>query len=286
MFGARLQGIFSAGRRLSSVSLRMDKKIYSAFVTLCAVVVVACVLAASSRNVAGRAQARRPTPRRGAGAKPAASSSQKPAEAPATVKLTDEESRMAQGSRAAIIATGFSESYFDAHFRLARIVNQPGDRRVVWKYSINEYEVLVHDSLGYRTEAGKRIDIHSVGHSLGATRDIERTVARSVAERLLRACLGRRAPSQVVFQPVNEGQRSTLYLTAQAAGEPGGRGAREEREREERARRERGRREQKRNGGGIESIETREDDDEGPPFFIAYVNLETGKCVKTRGISR
>jgi hypothetical protein len=266
----------------------MDKKIYSDFAPLPAVVVIiACVLAASGQSVLARAQARQPSSRRGAGAQPTTSAAQKPAEAGLAVKLTDEESKMAQGSRAAIISTGFSESYFDEHFRLARIVNRPGDRRVVWKYSINEYEVLVHDSLGYRTEAGKRIDIHSVANNLGATRDIEHTVGRSVAERILRACLGRRAPSQVVFQPLNEGPKSTLYLTAQAAGVRGARGAREEREREERARRERERLEQKRKSEGIESFEIREDDDDdGPPFFIAYVNLETGKCVKTRGIAR
>jgi hypothetical protein len=263
----------------------MDQKIYPAPVPLSVVAVIVFMLAAPGQSVLGRARTRQPSPRRGVAVKPSAAASQKPAEPPAALKLDEEESRMARGSRDAIIATGFSESYFDEHFHVDRIVNQPGDRRVVWKYSINEYEVLVHDSLGYRTEAGRRVDVHSVANNLGATRDIEHTVGRSVAERTLRACLGRRAPSQVVFQPVNEGQRSTLYLTAQAAGARSERGARHERE--ERARRERERREQKRKGEGIGSFEIREDDDDdAPPFFIAFVNLETGKCVKARGIAR
>ncbi|HVG29531.1 MAG TPA: hypothetical protein VM864_07510 [Pyrinomonadaceae bacterium] len=197
---------------------------------------------------------------------------------------TDEESRMVRNSRAAILATGFSEPYFDKHFRVAQVLNRPGDRRVIWKYSINEYEVLIHDSLGFRAGAAGRVDVHSVANSLGVTTDIERTVGRGVAERRLRACLGQRAPSQVVFQPLNEGRKSALYLTAQAAGVRSARDLREARERRERERRE----QKKKDGGGEQpyEIHNEEEEEEGPPFFIAYVNLETGKCVKTRGISR
>ena len=191
---------------------------------------------------------------------------------------------MVRDSRAAIIATGFTEPYFDKYFRVARVVNQPGDRRVVWKFSINEYEVLIHDALGFRAGAGGRVDVHSVANSLGVTSDIERTVGRDVAERKLRACLGQHAPSQVVFQPLNEGRKSALYLTAQAAGARSARDVREERERRELERRER--RERKKDGAGDQPVEIREDDEEGPPFFIAYVNLETGRCTKTRGIVR
>jgi hypothetical protein len=70
--------------------------------------------------------------------------------------LTDAERALVASSRKAIIQTGVSESYFDRHFTLMKAVNQPGDRRVVWKFAINGYETFVSDQLGYYTEKGKR----------------------------------------------------------------------------------------------------------------------------------
>jgi hypothetical protein len=191
-------------------------------------------------------------------------------------KLDEGERRLVEGSRDSILSTGFSTRYFDEHFRLEQVIDRPGERRVVWKYSVGDYEVLVQDLIGYRTEAGRRLDVHAIADTLGATRDIVRTIKRSTAERLMRRCLGRNAPSAVVFQSLADGRKSALYLTAQAAGARDARGEREARER----------REQKRDARGTQPGEMREDDEEGAPFFIAYVNLETGRCVKTRGISR
>ena len=54
-----------------------------------------------------------------------------------------------QSSRKAIIETGFSASYFDQHFRVVETFDKPGDLRVVWRFSVNEYAVRVTDALGY-----------------------------------------------------------------------------------------------------------------------------------------
>ena len=45
--------------------------------------------------------------------------------------LTQAERALVAGSRQAITVTGISEAYFDRHISLMKVVNQPGDRRVV-----------------------------------------------------------------------------------------------------------------------------------------------------------
>jgi hypothetical protein len=50
------------------------------------------------------------------------------------------ERTIATGSRRAIIATGVSETYFDRHFTAREGGESAGDRRAVWKFSVNGYE--------------------------------------------------------------------------------------------------------------------------------------------------
>ena len=45
-----------------------------------------------------------------------------------------------QSSRKTIIETGFSEAYFDKHFRIVARFDKRVDIRVVWRFSVNGYE--------------------------------------------------------------------------------------------------------------------------------------------------
>jgi len=54
-----------------------------------------------------------------------------------TIKLNEAERALVAGSRNAIVRSGMSSAYFDLHFMLVQVVNRPGDRRVVWTFSVN-----------------------------------------------------------------------------------------------------------------------------------------------------
>src|SRR5215471_6529597 len=54
--------------------------------------------------------------------------------------LSTSEARLVNGSMRAIVETGISEAYFHQHFHVVSVIDKPGDRRVVWKFSIMDYE--------------------------------------------------------------------------------------------------------------------------------------------------
>src|SRR5260370_14039551 len=85
-------------------------------------------------------------------------------------------SELVESSKRAIIETGFSEKYFDEHFHLVNAVDKPGDIRVVWRFSIREYEVSVTDSIGYYTKTKKKIYVHSFRNTHGSTRNIAKPI--------------------------------------------------------------------------------------------------------------
>jgi hypothetical protein len=100
------------------------------------------------------------------------------------------EGELVQSSRKAIIETGFSARYFDEHFRVHQIFDQPSDMRVVWRLSVNSYEALVNDAIGYYTDQNqKKVYVHSIGSTLGRTRDMTRTISRRLAQKSMRACI-------------------------------------------------------------------------------------------------
>jgi hypothetical protein len=201
------------------------------------------------------------------------------------LKLNGEEERLALGSKAAIVVTGLSEAYFDAHFRLVRVVNTQGSRQVVWKYSLGEYETTLTDIVGFYTAGGARVDTHSITGTLGSTYEIRETIPMLRAAKAMRECIGRYAGAAVVYQRLSDDGRTGLYLTAQASSSTRRAAGRGEREREERAQREARRRGTGGDGSG-EPVEMREDDENIPPLFIGYVNLETGRCLKAQGVAR
>jgi hypothetical protein len=201
------------------------------------------------------------------------------------LKLSEDEARLVRSSKAAVVATGLSGPYFDRHFRLVKVVNQPGDRQVIWKYSLGEYETTLNDIVGFYTAGGGRVDTHSITGTLGSTYDIRQTIPRPRAEKIMRECLGRYADAAVVYQRLTENGQTGLYLTAQASGSTRRAAGRKEREREERVQREAQKHRRDSTAAG-ERVEIREEDEEGPRFFIGYVNLECGRGIKAQGIAR
>ncbi|MBA3241062.1 MAG: hypothetical protein H0T60_07520 [Acidobacteria bacterium] len=212
------------------------------------------------------------------------------------LKLTGEEEKLMRGSKAAIIVTGMSVTYFDEHFSLVRVVNTQGSRQVVWKYSLGEYETTLTDIVGFYTSGGARVDTHSITGTLGSTSDIRKTIPMPRAEKIMRECIGGYAGAAVVFQRLSADGQTGLYLIAESSDIAPLDAGREMREQAAEQARERERKErekllrpeaQKGSPGGAtsgEPVKMKDKKELGPPFFIGYVNLETGKCLKARGI--
>jgi hypothetical protein len=168
---------------------------------------------------------------------------------------------LAARSKKAIIETGISEPYFNKHFRLLRVVAEMDERRVEWKYSINEYETLLVDDVGYYTsEKGERVDVHSIKNELFSTYDIKRTIPKSRADAALSSCIGEHTDASVVYRARKTPGKARLYLMARSRVEV-------EREDEK---------DGKRDKEGEREIE-------GFFFNVGFVDLESGKCAIERG---
>lgn len=136
-------------------------------------------------------------------------------------ELTASERALVKASRAAIIEAGVSADYFDRHFRVARVADSPGDRRVVWTFAIGGHEATVVDAFGFYTDAGgRRVDTHTVAGALGRARDIRRTITRRRAERIMRACIGEFDGGAVVYQAAGDPPRAALVFTAVSSPRP------------------------------------------------------------------
>ncbi|MGH9971111.1 MAG: hypothetical protein ACREBG_25410 [Pyrinomonadaceae bacterium] len=195
--------------------------------------------------------------------------------------LTESQKRLMEGSRKAILKTGMSEPYFDEHFRVVAVFDQPGDRRVVWNFRVNEYETIVNDSIGFYTEGGKRTDIHSVASLLSSTSDLKRTIPKSRALKIMAACLGKFGTTAVEYRAAASG-KAMLYLTAASIPRPRRLTRKEARERERKEREAREKSTKTLTQGNTDVIEE-EGERDRPPIFLGAVNLETGKCSKGIG---
>lgn len=193
-------------------------------------------------------------------------------DAQSAFKLNEAERALVAGSRTAIVRTGMTPAYFDRHFTLVKVVNQPGDRRVVWKFSVNEYSTNVADVLGYYTAHGKRIDTHSVTTTLRATSDITRTISRPKANQIMQQCIGNFRNASIEYR-VSDANSAGLFLTAESVPKV----TRQTEERHEREERER--QAKPKPSSGSDPVEEEEGDD-GPPITVGSVNLQTGKCTK------
>jgi hypothetical protein len=185
--------------------------------------------------------------------------------------LDASERALVAGSREAIIKTGITPAFFDEHFRVARVLDRPGDRRVVWRLSAGGYEATVNDSVGYYTEGARRVDTHSVAATLSSSDDITRTITRRRAELLMRRCIGRFSNPQVEYRAHGPEGRAALLLTAHTLVPR----RREARERGGREHRVRGR------AGGAKALDEVGAEDEGGGgrvVVLGAVDLVTGAC--------
>jgi hypothetical protein len=195
-----------------------------------------------------------------------------------TGKLTASEQVLVEGSKKAILETGISEPYFNAHFKLLNVINKQSDRRVVWQFSVNQYQAVLNDAIGYYTDGAKRVNTHSIAKSLGQTSEIPHTISRARALQLMKSCIGNFDNPQVEYGPVNG--RAELLLVANARQRVE---SKSERERErERAREELEKR--KATAAGTDVVESEEDESETKPLLFGAINLQTGKCSKGAGI--
>ena len=188
--------------------------------------------------------------------------------------LTPSEQALVHGSKEAILATGISETYFQTHFKLLKVVDKPADRRVTWQFSVNEHNVIINDSIGYYTQGTKRVDTHSVTKALGQTTEIGRTLSRTRALKILKSCIGNFENPTVQYGPIN-GHAQLVMVGYKRAREESKSEREKERERE-RENRER----QKATAAGTDMIESEEDEGKSPPLILGAVNLQTGKCTK------
>lgn len=222
-------------------------------------IVLAAVLCAPTALGAG---AGRQTPA-AAGAPDRAPAARPPASAPDAPPLDEAGRQLVRGSRAAILAAGFSEPFFDRHFTPFKVFNRPGDRRVVWRFRAGGHEAYLDDSVGFYTDRrGRRVDTHSVSSTLAAARDLRLTVTRRRAERLMRSCIGEFEGGAVVFQQF--GARTALVFTAATASPPQPPQPAEWAEAGA--------------GGDLRLRGGRK----GPPVYVGAVDLETGRCLKGR----
>lgn len=195
-------------------------------------------------------------------------------------KLSASEAALVEGSKQAILATGISDAYFKAHFKLLNVVDKPSDRRVMWQFSVNEYQAVVTDAIGYYTEGAKRIDTHSVSKALGQTSEIQRTLTRARALRIMKSCIGVFENPSVTYGPVDGRAELLLVASARTKGEK----TKSEREKErEREREERDKR--RATAAGTDVIESEEEERETYPILLGAVNLSTGKCTKGAALS-
>ena len=196
-------------------------------------------------------------------------------------RLSEAQERLARDSRAAIVAQGISAPYFDAHFKLFKVSDAQGDRRVVWRFEVNGHAAFVNDTVGYYTDArGRLIDTHSVASALPAAHDITRTISRTRAERIMRACIGRFEGGAVVYRAAGLPERASLIFTASSAPRRTRHESSAEREREEREAR------AKKGQPPRQTDVIEEGDDEGgEPVYLGAVDLETGRCTKGLGVA-
>jgi len=188
-------------------------------------------------------------------------------------QLTASEQTLVDGSKQAIIETGISESYFTTHFKLLNVIDKPSDRRVVWQFSVDQYQAVLNDAIGYYTDGARRVNTHSIAKSLGQTTEIQRTISRARALRLMKSCIGNFENPSVEYGPVNG--RAELLLVADARNRVESKSAREP-EREEREKR-------RAIAAGTDVVESEEDEGEIKPLLLGAINLQTGKCTKGAG---
>jgi hypothetical protein len=186
------------------------------------------------------------------------------------------EDALVQASRDAILSVGISAEYFEEHFKLFKVFDSTSDRRVLWRFSVNEYETTVQDSVGVSTVGAERHLTHTVSSLLNSMIEIHKTIPRRQAEKMLTACIGKHETPSVELR-LDEKGKIGLFLAASAVPAPdpvvanfpatttpGKPEIVPTTQQERDSIRERGKRRD--------------------PLVLGAVNLQTGKCIKGLGL--
>jgi hypothetical protein len=185
------------------------------------------------------------------------------------------EDALVKGSRDAILRAGISPQYFDEHFKLFKVFDSPSDRRVMWRFSVNEYETIVQDSVGISTVGTDTHVTHTVTSILPSMAEIHKTIPRRQAERTLKNCIGHHETPGVELR-LDESGNVGLFLTASAM-QPSTPGSSQPAT------------SPSTNPDIVAASEQRRDalrqrGKRRDPLVLGAVNLQSGKCIKGLGL--
>ncbi len=196
-------------------------------------------------------------------------------------KLTASEQALVDSSKQAILRTGISEPYFGAHFKLLQVIDKPADRRVMWQFTVDQHQAVLNDAIGSSASGTVRVNTHSIEKTLGQTTEIQRTISRARALRLMKTCIGNFDNPAVEYGPIDGRAELLLVAFARTRTETKSKSEKErEREREEREKR-------KAEAAGTDVVESEEEEsgEKQRPLILGAINLQTGKCTKGSGAS-
>lgn len=127
--------------------------------------------------------------------------------------LSDGDRKLVAESRTEIIKAGITAAYFDAHFCPDIVEVSSPSVRLLWKYTVNEYQMTFED--GWSTEN----NIHYILNNIKPLHDVVETIPKKQAEALVESCTGAGniASSLITYQPLqNLGSR--LHMVASSKG--------------------------------------------------------------------
>jgi hypothetical protein len=155
------------------------------------------------------------------------------AAAPAKRLFTDEE--LAQGSRQALLATGLSEPFVEAHFKQGKVVQagtprtykvmgpsgllsrRSGKAWVEWTLDWDGWTARLRDEIIYVVQDSYPPQVqvqHGLKTALGTARDLQHTLPKATVRNLLKDCLGPYSEETVVYRSFGPSAEARLFLKA------------------------------------------------------------------------
>ena len=99
--------------------------------------------------------------------------------------------RMVAESRLELISTGMSPEYVDEHFMVVDMIDEDHEKKVIWKYTIGEFEIIVIDPVSWSADDKEEIIYaHGIKQELGTTRNIKLVISKKQALEIMQECLG------------------------------------------------------------------------------------------------
>jgi hypothetical protein len=114
-------------------------------------------------------------------------------------------------SKNAIVLAGISNPYFEQHFCPVIVEVVSPSTRVLWKYSVNDYQLIFEDSFVN--------GVHNILQNVKPLHDIVSTISKETAKKLVESCTGPNVSSYLfTFGPLNN-LGSRLHVVASSNGE-------------------------------------------------------------------